>query len=430
MADNLLTQLANLRKLYSEAAPEDPKTISDYAWTIVKVLLQHTTEIDSITARQLLAECIKLPITRPSKLYSALLAAAIKVANLYPEFHFAVFLKMWEPDNLRPEDSERQSRQDGKSFSSLKEQTAKLLAHSLLLHPEDRAKDWAESLLKELNGEVFSFHAMIVSRIKEAVGKDGRKYRFVTLTSPEGLEVETISHNLQVSPLQPQPQNKHHYVNIGQLYNVLLRNNADSSKPAFVHAYLYNINTTIYFPKEIGYIESVDPNSQLMHIYDRFSRHFVAHILRFSNEQTGDFVYFHPIVPLRSKFKTAIIIGKAPCPLPQRQEDNPKPPSLIRAIRISNINKEKGYATWELLDKSYPITEQLSPLQISLGEQSPSFTYGHIALDKYNEIPPAKTFVNDIPLTIGLELYAVIYLKRDKDKQKRPYIAKFFPKTH
>ena len=418
MKDNLFTQLANLRKLYSEAAPEDPKTISDYAWTIVKVLLQHTAEIDSTTARQLLAECIKLPIVRPSKLYSALLAAAVKVAGLYPEFHFAVFLKIWGHGNLRPEDCERQSRQDGKSFSSLKEQAAKAFANSLLLHPENRTNDWAQAILKELSGDTFSFHAMIVSRIKEAVGKDGRKYRFVTLTSPEGLEVETISHNLQLSPLQPMPENKRHYVNIGQLYNVLLRNNADGDKPTLFHAYLYNISASEYFPLEIGYIESIDSASQMMHIYDRFSRHFVAHVLRFSSERAGDFIYFHPIIPSKSKFKTAILTGKAPCPIPQNQDANSEQPALIRAIRITNINKERGYAAWELIDKSYPITEQLSPLQLSQGEIAPAFTTGYLNL---------ATVPNSSGLSSGQSLRALIYLKRGKDKQKRPHVARIFP---
>lgn len=420
MADNLLTQLANLRKQYSETTPDDPKAISDYAWTIVKALFQHTAEIDSITARQLLAECIKLPIARPSKLYSAILAAAVKVANLYPDFHFAVFLKIWAPVNLRPEDSERQSRQDGKSFPSLKEQTSKALAQSLLLHPEDRTNDWAQTLLKELCGEAFSFQAMIVSRIKEAVGKDGRKYRFVTLTSPEGLEVETISHSLQLSPLHVLPDDKRHYVNIGQVYDVLLQYKEGNIKPSLSHAYLYNISAAEYFPVETGYIEAIDPNSQMMHIYDRYSRHFVAHVLRFSHERVGDFVYFHPIVPSKSKFKTAIITGKAPCPIPQTQGANSEQPSLIRAVRITNINKEKGYAAWELIDQSHPITEQLSPLQLSQGETSPAFTTGFMKL-----APDSAN--SQLELTTGQTLQAIIYLKRGKDRQKRPYVARIFP---
>ncbi|MBQ0019887.1 MAG: hypothetical protein KBT39_05120 [Bacteroidales bacterium] len=52
MAENLLAQLSNLRQLFSDAAPDDPKVITDYAWTIVKILLHHTTELDSRTSRQ------------------------------------------------------------------------------------------------------------------------------------------------------------------------------------------------------------------------------------------------------------------------------------------------------------------------------------------------------------------------------------------
>lgn len=108
MPESLLSQISNLRKLFSEATPTDPKLVSNYAWTIVKLLLQHTEEVDSVTSRQLLAECLKLSIERPSQLYSALLSAAVKVANVYPEFRFTAFLKLWGIDNLRPEDHERQ----------------------------------------------------------------------------------------------------------------------------------------------------------------------------------------------------------------------------------------------------------------------------------------------------------------------------------
>lgn len=461
MPESVLSHLVDLRKAFSEAAPEDPKVISDYAWTVVKVLLQHSDEIDSTMARQLLADCLRLPIERPSKLYSTLLAAALKVAATYPEFRFAAFLRMWNVANLRPEDNERQhvpgpaGSPAGRDFPSLMEKTAKTLAHSLLLHPEDAqalspspsaVSPVAESSRVDCNSllstQGLSIHPMLVTRIKEAVNKEGRKFIFVTLTSPEGLEVECISKQLQPHPLHPLPEGKRHYVNIGQLYDCLLRIKPSSPSPSsplatvpdvfpsgnpsaasssgltLAEAFLSQQPPTDVFPTEIGYLESIDQQHAHMHIFDSRSRHFVAPIQRFSREKVGDFVRFIPIIPAGSKFKTAIILTTVP-------SDSSEVLSTLRDIHIININKEKAYATWELTDKTSPITELLSPLQLSLGESSPTFTSGYLNLASVPDISPSD-------LREGQTFQAFIYLRRGKDKLKRPHISKIRkgPQSH
>lgn len=467
MDTNLLSQLSELRTRLAEV-PGDSKQIYDYAWTIVKALLQHTTELDSLTARQLLADCLKLPVERPSKLHSALLSAAIKVASAYPDFRFAAFLKLWGIANLRPEDHERQqatspqsslssSSSLTKSFPSLAEKTARALAHSLLLHPEDDLTADLVPLLQSAGYQVRSSssslslsHPLLVTRIKEAVSKEGRKYTFVTLTSPEGLEVETTSHSLQPSPLHPLPEGKLHYVNIGQLYDCLLKtkatvpadssagnkatvpagspsdNNATLSPCAqrrvaeyhLTEAVLSKCAPTEVFPTEVGYIESIDQQHGHMHVFDAHSRHFVAPVQRFSRERVGDFVRFIPIVPAVSKFKTAIIQGTVPSSSLSATvpSDSSEGQHLLREIRITHINKEKGYAAWELTDPNHPITELLSPLQLSQGETSPSFTTGYLNLTE--ELSSS--------LSLSSTLKAFIYLRRGKDRQKRPHIARLF----
>ena len=431
MSESIVSQLATARKLFSEVSTADPKVTSDYGWTLVKALLHNLLEIDSVTARQLLADCIKLPLKRPSKFHSALLAAAVKVAQAYPEFHFATFLKMWGIENFRPEDKEHQKTADGKVFLSLEERTARILAHSLLLHLEDRPLLQTSGFATFIASFGLSIHPMLVIRIKPATGKDGRKYIFVTLTSPEGVEIECISHSLQPSPLHPLPEGKRHYVNIGQLYDVLLRSKdsvldaspsgSSASVPdafasglpgsyALLSSYLSSQRPSDLFPTEIGYIEHVDTEHSHMHIYDRHSRHFVAPVQRFSREKEGDFIRFIPIIPQNSKFKTAIILATVP-------SSSEEVKNILREIRITTINKEKGYAAWELIDKSHPITELLSPLQLSQGETSPSFTSGYINLGELKS--PSKG---------DLEGLALIYLKRGKDRQKRPHIAKIFAK--
>lgn len=456
--ESLAAQLATARKLFSEVSTDDRKVLSDYGWTFVKVLLQNISEIDSLTARQLLADCIKLPLERPSKFHSALLAAAIKVALAYPEFHFATFLKMWGVENLRPEDKLSQMS-DGKVFLSLEERAIRTLAHSLLLHSEDRQLLQTSGFGALLSSNSLSILPMLVTRIKQASGKDGRKYTFVTLTSPEGIETECISHSLQPSPLHSLPEGKRHYVNIGQLYDVLIRSkapvpnasaldkasvpdaspsgyNAPVPKASALATPAYTILSSCLslqrpsdiFPTEIGYIEHIDTEHSHMHVYDCHSRHFVAPIQRFSREKEGDFVRFIPVIPIASKFKTAIILATV---TPSSEEIK----NILRDIRITSINKEKGYAAWELVNKQEPITEQLSPLQLSQGETSPTFTSGYLNLTIVPDaspsgftatVPDASASGIPTPLKAGWEGHALIYLKRGKDKLKRPHVAKLF----
>lgn len=428
MSDSLQSELRNLHRLFNETVPSDPKIVRDFVWTVVKQLNSNTKDIDSITCRQLLADCMRLPIERPSNLYSALLSAAIKVSVLYPDFRFAAFFKMWGMRNLRVEDTQRQQSKDGKSFPSLSERTVKALANSLLLHPEDELTAEFIPMLQASGFQTRSssslIHPMLVTRIKDAIGKDGRKYIFVTLTSPEGVEVEVISHNLLPSPLHPLPQGKRHFVNIGQLYDCILRTKPASDNCAveytLANACLSSEKASELFPLEIGYIESIDQQHAHMHIYDSHSRHFVAPVLRFSRERVGDFVRFLPIVPADSKFKTAIILTTVPSSAPEVN-------AILRPIRITSINRDKAYASWDLLDKSTPITELLSPLQLSLGETSPSFTSGFfsLTLDNLPKVPMVSggSAVGIIP---GQTLRALIYLKRGKDRLKRPHIALFF----
>lgn len=415
--ESLIPQLQQLRELFAVAAPTDEKTVKDYAWIISKALNHEHEQIGSTGCRTLLADYLKLPVERPSLLHSTILAAAIKISQAYPEFRFAAFLKMWGIDNLRKEDHEKKTAADGKKYPSLAERTVRALAHSLLLHPEDRSLEFNHPSLQGNDGSsIFSILPMVVTRIKEATGKDGRKYLFVTLTSADGIEVETISHNLQVSPLHPLPGGKRHYINIGQLYDCLLsphrggdaKGREGLSSLSLITSYLSQQKAGDIFPTAVGYIASIDTEHGHMHIYDYHSRHFVATVQRFSREKAGDFVRFIPIIPQASKFKSALILSTV-------SETSPEVSAILRDIRIIGVNEEKKYATWELIDKDNPVTELLSPLQVSQGEQSPTFTSGYLNLSETLSLTP----------TLGEEgLKALIYLRRSKDNQKRPYVAK------
>lgn len=414
--DNILLQLQQLRRLFAEAAPTDAKTISEYAWIIAKSLHHNHEQLGSYLCRQLLADYLKLPTERPSRLHSAILSAAIKVANTYPDFHFAAFLKIWSINNLRHEDEERPKTTEGKRFPSLAERTARALAHSLLIHEEDIDSFKAEASEKNdlLAAHGYSISPMLVTRIKEVLGKDGRKYCFATLTSPTGIEVESIVNSLLPSPLHPLPDGKRHYVNIGQLYNVLLQSNLEysltnhadvipnRSTQVLKTAYLSQRKVQEIFPTEIGYIESIDTTHAHMHVYDRHSRHFVAHRLHFSREQVGDFVQFIPIVPQASKFKTAIILATVSSASDAVQ-------SGFRTIRILKIDQEKKYATWQVFDKEGPVIEKLSPLQVAQGLKAPYAFSGFIDISS-NAAHPS--------FSEGDLYRAFVFLKRGKNGKK------------
>lgn len=330
MQESLQSQLEHLHHIFSGIDNLDPKTTSNYAWTVVKMLHSHISDIRPLTARQLLADCIKLPIERPSKLYSALLSAAIRVSENTDDLHFVPFLQLWDLRHLRHEDHEPQpDPSSDKTFPSLADKLIRRYIHSFILRPDER-----------LSPDQFAV--------------------LIPLLTHKGYCISTSA-----------PQ----------------------------------IDTAT------GYILSIDPLHGHIHIFDEHSRHFVATQQPSSTEKAGDFVHFIPIIPQTSKFKSALIISPVACPS-----------SLFRQIKITAINTEKHYASWELTDKSRPITEQLSPLQISLGESSPSYTNGFISLTDDNRLPAAVASIQP-QLTIPSIHEAFIFLRRGKDNLKRPHIA-------
>lgn len=426
MAENILTQLQELRTLYAEAMPTDHKVIEQYAWIICKSINRHAEELGALACRQLLADLMRMPLPRPSMLYSSVLWSATKVASLYADFHFVPFLNLWNPTlHLRPEDFERgkstghegeegnaqqANGQDIRTFPSLAERMVRGCMEAQLIRPEEKPnfmlKDW------------YGFHAiepMVVTKVSQSEVK-GRKMYFAQLTSQSGIEVVTEAHTLRTNPLTP--SEGRHYANVGQLYNVLLRDKQDGSDMRVVDAVLSAHPLSAVFPVQTGYVEHIDHEHEHVHIFDSQSRHFVSSGQRFLKVNEGQFVSFVPIVPLKSKFKSAIVVPPAvpagtPATAIQEALISSFPP---REIRITFINKEKQYVAWELVDASQPITEQLSALQLSQGETSPSFDKGYINMSE------ALSMVLD--LSVGQVLKAIIYLRRGKDKAKRPHVAK------
>lgn len=447
MESELVTQLSQLRSLYAEAAPTEPALVNEYAWLIVKTLNHETERLGSVMCRQLLADYLHLSTERPSRLHSAVLSAALRVHAAYPDFRFAAFLRLWNTANLLPEDMLPHTK-DGKVYRALAERVARSYIRSLLLFPDDRLPDEQLAVMRHIieNAGMLAPQKMVVVSVSVSEVR-GRRMRFVQLVSPTGVEVSCESHALHASPFAASAAGgvpPKHYVNVGQLYDVMLTKTKNAPVPGtryrpynVVEGYLSATPLAEVFPIVTGYVAGCDHTRNTLHIYDGLSRHFVASMGRFSREKVGDFVRFVPIVPLENAFKSAIIVDAksslstevASVGIDAFGVSDDALQSALAAtfppkqIRIVNINHQKGYLSWELLNPAEAIVESLSPYQLKRGEVSPSFIRGFISFADSSS-DSCSSSVPSIPYQVGEVHNAIIFLHRGKDGQKRPFVAK------
>lgn len=151
----------------------------------------------------------------------------------------------------------------------------------------------------------------------------------------------------------------------------------------------------------IGYVHSYDAGNDYYHIYDNLSRHFVA-ISPQQRPQIGDFVWFSPIIPRGSKFKSAVVI---------KQEDPRAGQATfgLTEAEVTQINRKEGYIGYRLLS---------SP---------PATTEGEYAKDGYASLKLAVDMdgkpVSDT-LRKGQRVQLLLYLTRGKDALKHNHIEK------
>lgn len=399
--ETLLAKLNELQRLFRDAETTDQSVIERYLWVLRRSIHLYAEELGSVKCRKLLAEALRLPVQRPSSLYSSILWAAIKVFETFPDFHLMKFLQMWDvAHNLRPEDRERKVV-DGKTFPSLEERAVKQGYISLLLWPDDKTDFHFTNTFgyKEVT-------PMVVTQLTQSEVK-GRKMHFAALTSADGLEVMAEVHVLRRHPLVQ--CEKRHYVNVGQMYNVLLREKASGEGVRLVDAVLAEKPLSACFPVCVGYVDHTDEVHSHIHVYDSGSRHFVSAGQRFIKAERGQLVEFVPIVPLANKFKSAIILPAT------KGQDELLDEFPLREIRITRIDEERGFCAWELVDGSHPIVEQLSDLQLADGAVAGIATQGFINLADARRMLPH--------VASGMTADALIYLRRGKDGTKRPYVA-------
>lgn len=102
--------------------PGDKETQTGFGWELFKhskqLIAAENVNLGAI--KRNLNDYLKLDVEKPSLLHSCVLQLAAKLAG-QDKFNMLVFSRLWNLDNLRPEDFERYRGEDGKEYPSLAE---------------------------------------------------------------------------------------------------------------------------------------------------------------------------------------------------------------------------------------------------------------------------------------------------------------------
>lgn len=151
----------------------------------------------------------------------------------------------------------------------------------------------------------------------------------------------------------------------------------------------------------IGYVNSYDANNDYFHIFDRLSRHFVAISPKVTLD-VGEFVWFTPIIPRNSTFKSAVII---------RQEDRQRGSELFGLVdaEVTFVNTKDHYFGYKLLSQPPSTTE---------GSYAPEGTAATKVISKAGKDGPSRP-----ALKKGQPVKLLLFLTRGKDGQKHNHVA-------
>lgn len=152
-------------------------------------------------------------------------------------------------------------------------------------------------------------------------------------------------------------------------------------------------------PPIIGYVNSYDAKNDFFHIFDNGSRHFVAKSPKVI-PLVGEYVWFTPIIPANSRFKSAVVIKQ------EEHSSGRKSFGTLDAEIISIDNKKHTF--------QYKITSTL-----------PHADGGVMSQEGY---APIKLLNSDRRRTpqIGDKVSMVVFLVRGSDGVKYNHVAEFF----
>lgn len=362
-----------------------PQNASDASWSIYRYLNAHVPvkgkEIEdplaSVDARMMLTLLMKLPLQRPSLLFSCILSVAIKMSEVFDDFRFPAFLQLWEyPQMLRDEDKLRQTGKDGRTYLSLNEKTDRAYQSYLLHHGEERG------------AETSCIRTMYATKVFETE-KNGRKLRSVKTVDAAGEEMLIDSHLFPCKPWEIQ----------GHLFDVLVGNAKDGT-PRAKEIVASAKKVEDIFPVLTGYVDMIDEQHGHIHVYDRYSRHMVATYQSSQRINAGDYVLFSPVIPKESKFKTAII--HRILSVEEGRETFP-----LRHATVTHVDTEKQYAVWTLQEGEFPLLEVTHPELPH--DNSQGATTGYL---RSTTLPQQ-----------GQSISIISFLRRGKDGQKRPLVV-------
>lgn len=151
----------------------------------------------------------------------------------------------------------------------------------------------------------------------------------------------------------------------------------------------------------IGYVNSYDANNDYFHVFDNMSRHFVAMSPKVTPD-IGGFVWFTPIIPRSSRFKSAVII---------KREDGQNAREVFGMVdaEVTFVNRKEGYLGYKLVSMP-PVTNE--------GVYS---NEGTVSLKCLKVSGNNKMAASNIQK--GQRMRLVLFLTRGKDAQKHNHVA-------
>ncbi len=135
--------------------PADREDQSGFGWELFKLSkeLMAAENVNLGAVKRNLNDYLKLDVEKPSLLHSCVLQLAAKLAG-QDKFSMLVFCRLWNLDNLRPEDFERFRPGDGKEYPSLAEKVIQQVGKEAAASDNAREQEY---VLPRLNAAIERF---------------------------------------------------------------------------------------------------------------------------------------------------------------------------------------------------------------------------------------------------------------------------------
>lgn len=171
-------------------SPADRETQTGFGWELFKHSkeLMAAENVNLGAVKRNLSDYLKLDVEKPSLLHSCVLQLSSKLAG-QDRFSMLVFSRLWNLDNLRPEDFERFRAEDGKEYPSLAEKVIQQAGKEAAA--SDNAQE-QEHILPRLNAAIMRFPDNVWLKLDKAK---------VLLSL--GLHADALSFGLAVTKAKP-----------------------------------------------------------------------------------------------------------------------------------------------------------------------------------------------------------------------------------